>query len=138
MSRYTVKMLLRRIGLYALARQIYQRVSPALRKKRFLGRRFFQELVQTGDLCLDIGANVGQTIEALLESGATVIAVEPNPHCIPILQWQFRGAKTLTILNKAIGDHCGTALLYFRGTEPLASLRAESLSTGSNLHSANF
>jgi FkbM family methyltransferase len=40
-------------------------------------KQFYQPLVRPGDLCFDVGANVGRMTRAMLELGAHVVAVEP-------------------------------------------------------------
>jgi len=47
-------------------------------------RRFYQQFVRSGDLCLDIGAHLGNHVRVWLELGAQVVAVEPQPH---LLAW---------------------------------------------------
>lgn len=119
------KSLFKQFGLYPLARNLYRNFSPVHRKERFFNKRFYNEILNTGDLCFDIGANVGQTVEALLEVNAVVVAVEPNPNCFPVLNYQFPNHPNLTIINKGIGSAAGFAQLHFRGTDSTASMRED-------------
>lgn len=41
-------------------------------------KHFYTPVVQAGDLCFDVGANIGSRTSALLELGAVVVAVEPR------------------------------------------------------------
>ena len=50
------------LGLYAPARALYRAMSRGHREERRLRREFFAQLVSPGDLCFDIGANVGQAM----------------------------------------------------------------------------
>lgn len=120
-----VKSLLHRFGLYAPARAAYRAISSQHREERRLRRDFFAQLVTAGDLCFDIGANVGQTIEALRACGATVVALEPNPHCMPALRHQFGGDDQVTLVAKAVGSAPGRAELHFSGSAATASLRGD-------------
>jgi len=43
---------------------------------------FYQNLLPSGGLVFDVGANIGEKSEALLEAGMKVIAFEPNPEVI--------------------------------------------------------
>jgi hypothetical protein len=39
---------------------------------------FYQQFLQPGDLCFDVGANMGNRVEAFLKIGANVVVVEPQ------------------------------------------------------------
>ncbi|MEO1431955.1 MAG: FkbM family methyltransferase [Cyanobacteria bacterium J06633_8] len=117
------KSLFRQAGLFPVARNLYRNLSPSHRKERLFNKRFYNEMINPGDLCFDIGANLGQTIEALLENNAVVVAVEPNPNCLPVLNYQFPDNPNLTIVNKGIGSTPGSAQLHFKGTDSTASMR---------------
>ena len=42
-------------------------------------QRFYAQFLRAGDLCLDIGAHLGNRLRALASLGARVAALEPNP-----------------------------------------------------------
>src|SRR6266581_268182 len=115
MNKESIKQFLHRTNLYPLARHYYRRVNKASRHERRFAKAFYEQFVGPGDLCFDIGANVGQTTEALAAVRARVIAVEPNPLCTPVLKWQFGRNADVTIVEKAIGAAPGTATLHFEG-----------------------
>ena len=100
-------------------------MSPSHREERRLRRQFFGMLIRPGDLCFDIGANVGQSIEAFLACGASVVALEPNPHCLHTLRYQFGRKERVTLIDKAVGASPGSAQLHFSGTAATASLRGD-------------
>lgn len=52
----------------------------------FKRKRFYSDLIKHGDLCFDIGANIGDKSKILLSLGATVIAFEPQSSCFPYLE----------------------------------------------------
>lgn len=110
---------------YPLLRHIYRRTVPAARRERAMMRRFFGQLVEPGTLCFDIGANVGQTTEALLACGARVVAVEPNPRCRDVLAWQFGSDRRVVLRSAAVGANAGEAILHVSGTASTASLRSD-------------
>lgn len=124
MNRQT-KFLLQKLGLYPLARALYRRLSPTHRRERRFNTRFYGEIINAGDLCFDVGANVGQSVEALVEVDAIVVAIEPNPNCLPVLNYQFRHNPNVTIVNKAIGATLGFAELHFSGTDGTSSMRKD-------------
>ena len=123
--RRTVKAFLKRIGLLLLVRDLYRAISSHHRKERRLRREFFAQLVKPGDLCFDIGANLGQTIEALTACGASVVALEPNTLCLPTLQHKFGKTNNVVIVAKAVGSAAGIAQLHFNETAATASLRGD-------------
>ena len=125
MDKSGLKRFLHRTNLYPRVRHYYRLVNRSARRERRVLRTFYRELVKPGDLCFDIGANVGQTTEALTACGARVIAVEPNPLCGPVLRWQFARNPNVTIMEKAVGAMVGTATLHLDGTASTASLRAD-------------
>lgn len=80
-----------------------RRREEALHPKRVA---FYRNLVQPGQLVFDVGANVGNRVRAFLELGAKVVAVEPQPSCIAILENAFGDSITLekTGLSSAEGS----------------------------------
>ncbi len=126
MHRYArVKSGLRRLGLYPRVRYWYRRLAPERRRERARERSFYQQFVAPGDLCFDVGANVGQTIEAMRACQGRVVAIEPNPFCVQALEWEFGGNPNVTIVAQAIGSANGFAELHFDGTDSTGSLRAD-------------
>ena len=109
-ERPSLKSWVKHSGVYPLARHLYRRFNPALRRERAALKKFYAQFVKPNDLCFDIGANVGQTTEALLELGARIVAVEPNPLCFPVLNWQFGRNPRVTLVRKAVGACAGSAV----------------------------
>ena len=70
---------------------------------------FYAGFVHRGDLCFDIGANLGNRVEVLLALGATVAAIEPQPVCLAVLQRKFRRAPGFVLVPKAVGAKPGRA-----------------------------
>lgn len=79
-------------------------------RERHALERFYRQFVFPGDLAFDIGANVGDRSEVMLNIGARVVAVEPNPACVVRLrELRFRN---LAIEPVAVGDVPGTRTLH--------------------------
>jgi len=123
--RRQIKSLLRQSGLYPAARAMYRSLNPTHRRAVRSNRLFYSTMINAGDLCFDVGANVGQSVEALLAVGAKVIAIEPNPNCLPALQYQFRDKLNVSIVSKAVGASPGFADLHYHGTDSTASMRKD-------------
>jgi FkbM family methyltransferase len=68
----------------------------------------------SGDVYIDIGANVGQYVIPLSGRFKQVVAVEPNPRATAILRENLRRNKigNVQVLERAIADHTGAARLY--------------------------
>jgi FkbM family methyltransferase len=80
-------------------------------KKQYELVRFYKQFVKNGDLCFDIGANIGERTQGFLKAGAKVLAVEPQANCIKLLAEKFSGNKNVVILKAALGATEGVAEL---------------------------
>ena len=85
-------------------------------------RRFYRRFVPPGGLAFDIGAHVGNRVSAFRALGARVVAVEPQPDFVRLLQRRFGGDPQVTVLAGALGRARGEAQL-------LASARTPTVST---------
>ena len=63
---------------------------------------------------LDIGANEGFVTETFLDANLKVIAIEPDPRNIRILQARFGGNKRFSIYPCMSGSMTGTSTLYLQ------------------------
>jgi len=72
-------------------------------KKREM-KKFYKKFISAGDLCFDIGANIGERTCIFLKLGAEVIAVEPQNSCINVLESKFGNNKNVKIINYAVGS----------------------------------
>ena len=88
-------------------------------------QEFYSQFVSEGDLCFDVGANVGRRTSVLLFLKTRVVAVEPQPHCMEILKKKFAQNGNVTLVNTALSDHKGTATMYVSNTHSLSSLSKE-------------
>lgn len=119
------KWIARKVGLFPLARRAYRMASPSIRRLKDADRAFYGNFISDGDLVFDIGANLGQKSEIFLACGARVVALEPNPLCLPTLRFELGQNERFELVEKAVGEKPSTATLNFVGTESTASLRAE-------------
>lgn len=90
------------------------------RNRESKGSKIYKEFIQEGDLCFDVGANIGEKTQAMLDLGARVIAVEPQPECAAKLRKRFRG-KDVTIVEKALGAQEGVAKMHVCTAMPTLS-----------------
>ncbi len=76
-----------------------------------------RRVVREGDVCFDIGANVGSlTLTMAFAAGGTgrVVAVEPNPHIAERLKANIdlNRLNNCTVIQAAVSDTRGTATLH--------------------------
>lgn len=64
-----------------------------------------------GDVCLDLGANMGTFTEKLAATGAEVHAYEPDPFCFAALEKRFAGRANVHLHQQAIAHENGTIKL---------------------------
>jgi FkbM family methyltransferase len=55
-------------------------------------RKFYASFVQPGDLVFDIGAHVGSRSRTMIDLGARVVAVEPQPAFADFIESRFAGS----------------------------------------------
>ena len=90
------------------ARKYRRRMYPfALRE---MDRRL--ALMTPGDICIDLGANVGTFTEIMAASGAQVHAFEPDPRTFERLVARVGHLANVTLHNKAVGTVAGNLPLY--------------------------
>jgi FkbM family methyltransferase len=110
---------LKAAGLYRHARAAYDRL-PRRRSGDLL--ELYGRFVQRGDLCFDIGANVGNRIDMFLELGARVVAVEPQAHCFDVLQRRYGANGSVSLVRQAVGANDGTAEMFVSDAHTISSL----------------
>ena len=60
---------------------------------------------------MDCGANMGVVTERLMQSGANVVAFEPDPYAFSILEQKFAHCENVALVNAAVGVGAGTVRL---------------------------
>jgi FkbM family methyltransferase len=83
---------------------------------------FYSKFVSKGDLCFDIGANVGRRTQVLLRLGTTVVAVEPQDHCMDRLKRRFKNKDGVVLVKKAMGAQQGHAEMMICDSHSLSSI----------------
>ena len=75
---------------------------------------FSQVLADTGagDLCVDLGANVGDITRRMALTQADVISFEPDPGAFRALQDAVQGLNNVTLVPKAAGHQADSLLLH--------------------------
>lgn len=69
-------------------------------------------MIGPGDICLDLGANVGLFTKKMAATGCTVHAYEPDPTAWAVLQQNVGHLPNVTLHNCASGAVAGTFRLH--------------------------
>ena len=84
------------------------------RRYRLRNEHVWQTVVDDlgkGDLCIDLGANVGTVTMQLAQTGADVIAFEPDPTTFEWMTTSIGIGKNITLIPKAAGHRADRLLL---------------------------
>jgi len=85
-------------------------------------RCFYGQFIDAGDLCFDVGANMGNRTRIFRDLGARVVAVEPQDACMRQLRRIFGRDRDVTLVAKALGDSEGEADLMVGEEHTLSTL----------------
>jgi FkbM family methyltransferase len=86
---------------------------------------FYSRFVGKGDLCFDVGANLGNRTDIFVELGATVVAIEPQDTCVKQLRAKYYDDDRVVILQTALADREGEAELMISTAHTISSLSKE-------------
>ena len=122
-----IKNLIGEANIYKL-NDIKNRIMPNaayIEEKGMLEKRksFFSGFIGSGELCFDVGANVGNRIQPLLDIGAKVVAVEPQKPCYEFLNWKF--GNKISVVTKGISDREGVQDFYISDSSVISSFSQE-------------
>lgn len=120
-----IRNLIRSSGLYVhlkyLRKKFFPSATQQLEKKLIPARlSFYNQFVNVGDICFDVGANIGNRTEIFLALGAKVIAVEPQRQCVQMLKLRF--GNKIHLLQVALGMSEASAKMYISETSEISSL----------------
>jgi len=118
MKEITKIRLLNFFNLFNRARDILYRNE--LRQTKVLD--FYGSFISPGNVCYDIGANIGRKTDIFLHLGAKVVVVEPQPECAGFLEKKYGGNPNVTLIRKAIGENVGTGQMLVCEANALSSL----------------
>lgn len=84
---------------------------------------FYGLFIKQGDLCFDVGANVGNRISPMLKIGAKVVAVEPQETCYKFLRSKF--GNKIQIVTKGLGSSEGVKTFFVSNTSTISTFSEE-------------
>ncbi|HSQ49867.1 MAG TPA: FkbM family methyltransferase [Nitrospiraceae bacterium] len=91
---------------------------------------FYSQFVKAGDLCFDVGANIGSKTNVLLELGARVVCIEPQPNCVDVLKSKYQKNSSVVIVPKGLAAQPGRRPLSICGAADTISTFSEKWKTG--------
>lgn len=106
-TRSSLVYIIKLLKLYPAAKKVklwIVRLSPRhlFHEREMLA--FYSQFMNKGDLCFDVGANVGRFTKVFLKLGAKVVCVEPQETCLQQLYQSFGNDKNVIIVGKAVGE----------------------------------
>lgn len=100
-----------------------RRAKARIRLHRMM--TFYSQFVGVGDLCFDIGANLGNRTEAFLKLGARVVAVEPQAHCAHTLRSRFVDDPNFFLVDSALAEGEGEVEFFVSSSNTLSSCSSD-------------
>ncbi len=91
-------------------------------EKQRLMRKFYSQFISPGDLCFDVGANLGNRIEIFLSLGAKIIAVEPQESCLRYLRQKYKNPDQVVIISKGLDEQSGERELLIADESAVSSM----------------
>ena len=82
---------------------------------------FYSQLINKGDFCFDIGANIGDKTDMFVRLDATVVAVEPQESCWRVLKRRFKNGN-VSIETAALAGEKGSRTLFIDRSHTLATM----------------
>ena len=99
-------------------------------------RKFYSTLINPGDLCFDVGANVGNRTAIFLDLSAQVVAIEPQPACVKELTRRF--GHRISIVAKGVGSEEGQLPMHISNASTLSSFSEDWISKVQQERFANY
>jgi len=101
----------RRLNRHFIARSILslkkKLLHPETVKQEKSEMIFYSQFLKRGDLCFDVGANIGNKTNIFLKLGAKVVAVEPQELACRKINELYGDNKNLSVINKGLADKPG-------------------------------
>jgi FkbM family methyltransferase len=85
-------------------------------------QKFYEQFIKSGNLCFDIGANVGNYSSVFLQLGGIVIAVEPIRENINSLNQRFKNEENLIVVGSAVSSEEGVSEIHKGSSLDLSTL----------------
>lgn len=95
---------------------------PKNHKEHLCGElQIYSQFIKEGDLCFNIGANIGDKTEVFLLLGTVVVAVEPQESRWRVLKHRFKD-KSVKIVSMALDKSTGNKEFYLDRSRTISSM----------------
>ena len=86
-------------------------------------KKFYSSFIKKGDLCFDVGSNLGNRIDPLLQIEAKVLAVEPQKSCYEFLNNKY--GDRIILVTKGLSDKEEVKKFYISNVSTNSSFSEE-------------
>jgi FkbM family methyltransferase len=114
--------------LAPLRRFIRRRRASILSRDDDARIALYRQFLRAGDLCFDVGANIGNRLRVFRRLGARVIAFEPQSSCFSYLKDVYERDQGVVLVKKALGCSVGTAEMAVSTYDVFSSLSTDFVS----------
>jgi FkbM family methyltransferase len=117
--------------LYRYRRNLRKIRAKSPRREKYLEKQceFYSQFIKKGDLCFDVGANIGDKAEIFLELGAKVVAVEPQESCWRIIRRRFNNNPDMFIEPIVLAEADGEKILHVDKSPTISSISEDWIKT---------
>ncbi len=84
---------------------------------------FYSQFVKSNDLVFDVGANIGNRTQPMLNIGAKIVAIEPQEKCYQILEKKF--GSQIEIIKMGLGEKEESKDFYIADAHTISSFSTE-------------
>jgi FkbM family methyltransferase len=93
-------------------------------------QRHYSQFLGPGNLCFDVGANIGKRTDIYLALGARVVCVEPQPKCVTILTEKYCENSRVVVVPKGVAARPGIMSLWLCESAQTIATFSEKWKTG--------
>jgi FkbM family methyltransferase len=86
---------------------------------------FYREFLHPGDLCFDIGCNVGNRLDVFRQLGCRVVALEPQTACFKTLRERHSDDPAVVLLHMAAAESEGELPIHIASAHTISSMSEE-------------
>jgi FkbM family methyltransferase len=124
MMRKAIKKTLDAIGILGPLTNLKHQYLPTEGQKAELKAhparlKFYSQFIKPGNLCFDVGANMGNRTRVFLDLKAKVVAIEPQKDCYDVLKIKY--GKRINLITKGLGEKEGIATFFLSSSTEFSS-----------------
>ena len=86
-----------------------------------------KEIINKNDLCFDVGSNMGNKTQEMLDLGAKVVSIEPQKECFDHIRKRFHGNDNVVCVNSGCGPVKGKGVIKISSHHTLSTMSEDFL-----------